>query len=252
MLILNGGGLPTLLRWREGYPGAAAHLGRLARPRHIGRLPETLRAGIKVGVDNDAFASWDLVRFTRQIGHIERALYGRILTHGERIAALATLGMDGTEIGLPPHPPLPPWDENLLFVTVPDVPYDAKATAGRFADWAPLLSHLPLALCIQDGAGDVGIPWGWPNLRALFLAGSTDYKLSTEMAEICWEGKVRGLHLHGGRINSRERIRRMLEMGVDSIDGTGFDRYRDKNLAWGLDEVSAASSVTPSPTCYLP
>lgn len=196
-LILNGAGLPTLLRWRQEHGAGATHLGRLARPRHIGRLRETLAAGIKVGVDNDAFSSWSLTRFCRQIGHIERAMYGRTLTHLERITPLAPLGLDGAAMGLPPQP-LPPWHENLLFVTVPDVPFDAAATARRFADWAPLLSHLPLALCVQDGAGDVGIPWGWPNLRALFMAGSTAYKLSDEMAAICREGKRRGLHLGWG------------------------------------------------------
>jgi hypothetical protein len=242
VLILNGGGLPTLLRCREQYPAAANHLGRLARPRHIGRLRETLEAGFKVGVDNDAFSNWSLPKFCQQVGHLEHALYGRTLTHSERIAPLAPLGLDGTSIGLPPPPQLAPWHANLLFVTVPDVPFDAAATARRFADWAPLLSHLPLALCIQDGAGDIGIPWGWPNLRAVFIAGSTAYKLSAEMAEICREGKRRGLHVHAGRVNSRRRIRYLLGLEcVDSIDGTGFDRYRDTHLGWGLDGVSASS-----------
>ncbi|RBM18100.1 hypothetical protein DI005_20115 [Prauserella sp. PE36] len=238
MLLLNGGGLPTLLRCRDTY-AHGEHLGRLARPRHVSRLRDTLEAGFCVGLDNDAFSDWNLPTFTRMIGHVETALYGRVFSHRERIAALAPLGLDGTAIGLPPTPPLAPWHPNLLFVTVPDVPFDAAATARRFADWAPLMSHLPLALCVQDGAGDTGIPWNWPNLRCLFMAGSTNYKLSTEMAEICREGKRRGLWIHCGRVSSRRRIRYLLGLDcVDSIDGTCFDRYRDTHLPWGLDAVA--------------
>jgi hypothetical protein len=238
--LLNGGGLPTLQRCRDQYRAGDTHLGRLARPRHIGKLLETLDAGFKVGVDNDAFCNWDLPAFVRQIGHIERAVFGRVLTHAERISALASLGLDSSSMGLLPPAPLPPWHENLLFVTVPDVPFDAAATARRFAEWAPLLSHLPLALCVQDGAGDVGIPWSWPGLRCLFMAGSDAYKCSTEMAEICREGKRRGLWIHGGRVNSRRRIRYMLSLDcVDSIDGTGFDKFRDTHLGWGLHEASS-------------
>lgn len=62
------------------------------------------------------------------------------------------------------------------------------------------------------------------------------------MADICREGKRRGLWIHGGRVNSRRRIRYMLGLGcVDSIDGTGFDLYRDTHLEWGLREVAATS-----------
>ncbi|WP_158886200.1 hypothetical protein [Amycolatopsis anabasis] len=242
MDLLNGGGLPTLLRCREQYPAGATHLGRLARPRHIGQLRETLDADFRVGIDNDAFSKWSLPAFVEQIQRIELALWGRVLRQVERLAPLAPLGLDAAAMGLTPPKPLPPWHKNLLFVTVPDVPFDAEATARRFADWALFMSHLPLALCVQDGAKAVGIPWGWPNLRALFMAGSTEYKLSDEMAEICREGKRRGLHIHCGRVNSRKRIRHLLALEcVDSIDGTGFDEWRDTNLPWGLEEVSATS-----------
>lgn len=243
MLILNGGGLPTLQRCREQYSAGATHLGRLARPRHIGKLRETLDAGFKTGIDNDAFCQWDQTAFIRQIGHIEQAVYGRILRPYERIAPLATIPpASWVAIGKTPPKPLPAWHPNLLWMTVPDVPFDARATLRRFADWAGLVSHLPLAYCVQDGAGDVGIPWDWPNLTCLFMAGSTEYKLSAEMADICREGKRRGLWIHGGRVNSRRRIRYMLGLEcVDSIDGTGFDKFRDTHLEWGLSEASANS-----------
>lgn len=244
MLILNGGALPTLKRCRDQYDCGATHLGRLARPRHISRLRETLDAGFKTGVDNEAFCDWDASAFIAQVGHIERALYGRVLRPYERIAPLASMsGASWSAIGATAPSPLAVWHPNLLWVTVPDVPFDARDTLRCFGEWAGLISHLPLAFCVQDGAGDVGIPWDWPNLTCLFMAGSTSYKLSEEMADICREGKRRGLWIHAGRVNSRRRIRFLLGLGdvVDSIDGTGFDRYRDTHLGWGLREASATS-----------
>ena len=70
MLLLNGGGLPTLLRCRQQFTPFGANLGRLARPRHIGKLCETLDAGFKVGIDNDAFSGWSLHRYVVQLGRI--------------------------------------------------------------------------------------------------------------------------------------------------------------------------------------
>lgn len=222
MLILNGGGLPTLERFRH------PNLGRLARPGHFARLRDTLDAGFKVALDNEAFSNWneraffsmlwalrDATHRTRPpLWQITEPLYGRP-SWAEHEAA----------------EPLAPWHPNLLWVTVPDVPFDAHATAERWSQYAPLMGDLPLALCIQDGAGDVGIPWDWPNLRCLFMAGSTEYKLSAEMAAICREGKRRGLQVHMGRCNSEKRIRyaKSLEF-VDSCDGTGADKFRDTHL----------------------
>lgn len=246
MHILNGGGLATLEQCRAKYRHAPAHLGRLARPRHISRLQETLDAGFVTGVDNEVFCGWDETRFMMQICRIEEALYGRRLSMTERLTPLWpglpwADAVDGHLSGLLPAV-LPRPHPNLLFVTVPDVVGDAAATAQRWSQWAPLMSHLPLALCVQDGAGDVGIPWDWPGLRCLFMAGTDAFKLSNEMADICREGKRRGLHIHGGMVNSRKRIRYMLSLEcVDSIDGSGFDKWRDTHLEWALQEVAATS-----------
>jgi hypothetical protein len=246
VLLLNGGGLPTLQRCRQQYSNGAAHLGRLARPRHIGKLRETLDAGFKVGIDNDAFSDWSQERYVVQIGRIEQALYGRVLKPYERISPLATMPADSwAAIGMTPPASLPAWHQNLLFVTVPDVPFDATATLRRFVDWAAMTSHLPMAFCVQDGADAAGIPWDFPNLHCLFMAGSTAYKLSTEMVDICREGKRRGLWIHGGRVNTRKRIRYMHSLGcVDSIDGSGFDQWRDTHLGWGLAEVAAGNTTS--------
>jgi hypothetical protein len=71
------------------------------------------------------------------------------------------------------------------------------------------------------------------------IGGSTDFKLSDQMAAICQEGKRRGLWIHAGRVNTRDRIDHMLGLGfVDSIDGSAFDKFRDTHLPWALKQVS--------------
>lgn len=113
---------------------------------------------------------------------------------------------------------------NLLWVVVPDVVADAHATRA-VERLAPMLSDLPLAYAVQDGSGEVGVPWEEPALRCLFLAGSDRYKLSREMAEIAAAGRRRGLLVHGARCNSERRARHFVDIGCDSFDGTGASKY---------------------------
>lgn len=243
MLNLNGGGVETLLKARKEIPYADTHLGRLCAPRNISDIELVLKAGFPTGVDNDVFCKWNLPKFVAQIGTIEAAVYGRRLGTAERLSPLLTScfrGADAPGFDSFTTADLPPIDPNLLFVTVPDVVGDAEATLRRFREWAPMLLHLPVAFCVQDGAAEAGIPWDWPNLRCLFMAGSTTYKLGAEMADICREGKRRGLHIHCGRVNSKKRIRYLLGLDyVDSFDGTSYNRWRNKHLPGALELAAA-------------
>ncbi|WP_336160054.1 hypothetical protein [Amycolatopsis sp. VC5-11] len=243
MINLNGGGVDTLLKAREEIPYADTHLGRLCGPRNINDLSLILKAGFATGVDNDVFCNWSLARFVEQIGTIEEAVYRRRLGTAERLSLLLTAcfrSADAPEFDGFTAAALPPIDPNLLFVTVPDVVADAEATLRRFREWAPMLLHLPVAYCVQDGAAEAGIPWDWPNLKCLFMAGSTTYKLGAEMADICREGKSRGLHIHCGRVNSKKRIRYLLGLDyVDSFDGTSYNRWRNKHLPGALKTAAA-------------
>ncbi|HXF62680.1 MAG TPA: hypothetical protein VNK95_13745, partial [Caldilineaceae bacterium] len=55
---------------------------------------------------------------------------------------------------------------------------------------------------------------------ALFIGGSTGWKLS-EAADWCIRrAKERGVWVHAGRVNSLRRIRHFQLIGVDSVDGT--------------------------------
>jgi hypothetical protein len=111
-------------------------------------------------------------------------------------------------------------------------------TYGYFQWLHPLLADLPLAYVLQDGSGDVGVPFGAPGLRCLFIGGSDRYKHSVEMAEIVAHGKRLGLWIHGGRCNSAKRARYFASIGCDSFDGTGASMF-PKHIPRYLDWASA-------------
>jgi hypothetical protein len=79
----------------------------------------------------------------------------------------------------------------------------------------------------------------WPRIDALFIGGSTDWKLGPAARTLVREAKRRGLWVHMGRVNSLKRIAYAAEIGCDSIDGTGWMRWRSIRLPEGLQAVSA-------------
>jgi len=117
-----------------------------------------------------------------------------------------------------------------LFVTAPDVVADAAATLARWPFWSRLLrgiGHAP-AFVAQDGLTPARVPW--EELGALFIGGSTEYKESDAARELCGVAKARGLWVHWGRVNSRRRYALALKAGADSLDGTGFSMFPDRNI----------------------
>jgi hypothetical protein len=209
------------------------NLGRLLQPRDFSRLADTLAAGYSVAIDNDGYKGVDFPKFARMLASIRRTLWGELPSSGQ-LTLHAGLGwpqpVNQTEpnpLGVPP-PMLAPAPKNFLWVVVPDVVANARKTYGYFQWLHPMMCDLPLAYAVQDGSGEVGIPFGAPNLRCLFLAGSDRYKLSSEMAEIAAAGKARGLWIHGARCNSAKRTRHFASIGCDSTDGTGASMFPKK------------------------
>lgn len=168
--------------------GLDARIGRLVSPRS-GNLP---RPGESWAADNDAFLAWDEARFRRMLLRVEG------------------------------------WDRGrCLFVAAPDVVGDARATLDRFWDWRPEIAGrgLPVALVGQDGAEALDLQW--EAFEALFLGGSTAWKLSAAAAGLAAEAKSRGKWVHMGRCNTRRRFRIAHDLGCDSIDGSGWSMFPD-------------------------
>jgi hypothetical protein len=117
-----------------------------------------------------------------------------------------------------------------MFATAPDVVGDAAATLERSAPfYAPIRAlGYPVALVAQDGLTPGRVPWA--DIDALFIGGSTDWKLGAAARLLITEAKARGLFVHIGRVNSHRRMRYAQFVGADSVDGTFLTFGPEKNL----------------------
>ena len=114
--------------------------------------------------------------------------------------------------------------EGCLFASAPDVLYDPAATLARLPDWSAAIRGLglPVALVAQDGLERLEIPWD--EFDALFVGGSTCWKLDKAAAWLTAEAERRGKWTHYGRINSVQRASR-LRARPHSVDGTAWAKH---------------------------
>jgi hypothetical protein len=203
------------LHHHPGPLGELVHprLGRLITPRHTSSVAMTAAAGIPWAADNDCFQGLDVTAFLAMLNRIQ---------------------------GLP----------GCLFVSVPDVVADAHATAVSFEKWAPAVERrgLPVALVLQDGletpAMRAWLARTWHRLDAVFVGGSTEWKLGPIAKEFANEAKRRDKWVHWGRVNTRLRIHRIIAGGAaDSYDGTKWARWRNKYLADELDRLAVDAAL---------
>jgi hypothetical protein len=174
------------------------HLGRLVQPRNGNSIAQLARCGMWWAADNDCFQGLDPAAYTAMLSTIAR------------------------------HP-----RDRLLFVTAPDVVADAAATAALFDAWLPQLRahQLPVALVAQDGLTPDAVPWH--QLAALFIGGSTAWKLGEEAAALIAAARARSVWVHVGRLNTEPRLRHFDALQIDSFDGTQFSRWPATYLpAW--------------------
>ena len=116
-----------------------------------------------------------------------------------------------------------------LFVAVPDVVADARRTLECFDYWYRKLAGWRLAFVAQDGIEQLSIPWKL--VDAVFIGGSTQWKLSRYAESVIRCAKWQRKWVHVGRVNSVERFVRFENLGVDSVDGSGISRYSHMRVA---------------------
>jgi len=109
------------------------------------------------------------------------------------------------------------------FVAVPDVVGSARRTAECFEEWRDRINGWPLAFVAQDGQEDLPIPWRL--FSAVFIGGSTEWKMGKHAAGIVKAAKAIGKWCHVGRINTPGRLEHFESLGADSCDGTGLAQY---------------------------
>jgi hypothetical protein len=128
------------------------------------------------------------------------------------------------------------------FVAAPDAVADAHQTLHQWPFWSAVIrgaGFVP-ALVLQDGMLVSEIPW--PELGAVFVGGTTEWKLGPQARELVAYARARGLWVHVGRVNSGKRVEAIYRMGAQSFDGTGFSIAPDINIPKGLDWIESAAT----------
>ena len=87
------------------------------------------------------------------------------------------------------------------------------------------------------------VPWEAPGLAAVFVGGSTHWKLGPEAGDLVRQARRRGLHVHMGRISSARTIRYAHSIGCTSFDSSRYSRWRELLLDDGLARASQAPQL---------
>lgn len=121
--------------------------------------------------------------------------------------------------------------ERCIWVAAPDVVADAAATLRLFDIWEPRIREMgyPVALVAQNGLTANRVPWD--RIDAIFIGGTTEWKLGPDAALIIRRANWLGKWAHMGRVNSKKRISQAAVTGCDSVDGSGFSKWSKAMLA---------------------
>lgn len=210
MRILVSGATATVRRLADQYRD---HLGVLMTPQNGNRL---CSLPLPWAADNAAFSRPDDIKFSR--------------------LCVESWALDRY------HPP--------LWVAVPDAVGDHAATLQLFGWWCDEWRHeygyipFPLAFVLQDGCTAAEVPWD--EIEAVFVGGSTRFKLR-ESESLVRTAKDRGKLVHVGRVNTLRRLRFAHDLGADTVDGTAFSMFPDTYIERG---VRFLQRLEQSPTLF--
>ena len=143
--------------------------------------------------------------------------------------------------------------ERCLFITAPDVVANAEATIRQFPEWSEKIRSLgyPVAFALQDGVKESDIPWDLCD--AVFLGGSTKFKLSQEAIQLLLIAKEYGKWRHVGRINTIKRVTHFWNY-ADSFDGTDFIFHPNESIkdtvyimTWRQQQIELMPNLSRNP-----
>jgi hypothetical protein len=120
-----------------------------------------------------------------------------------------------------------------MFVVCPDVVGCHDRTFALWLYYSPILRErygYKLAFVAQDGCEPDLIP---DDVDWIFVGGKDPWKMDN-IHRFVGLGKP----VHVGRVNSKSRLKYCEDLGVDSVDGTGWMRARDKKFYDLLDWFS--------------
>lgn len=107
-----------------------------------------------------------------------------------------------------------------LWCVVPDAVGDREETLRRWPEWAPRVkaSGFATAFAAQDGMSPGDVP---AEAEIVFMGGTTEWKWrNVETFATAFP------RLHVGRVNEERALWLCHDLGVESVDGTGWYHYR--------------------------
>lgn len=181
-----------------------SNLGRLLRPKDFSRAEDTSQRR-PWAADNGSFG---------ELGFNEK----RFIDLLERVS------------GLP----------RCCFIAAPDVVADMESTMKQWPYWRDTIRSydLPVALVLQDGHLVSNVPFD--DLDAVFIGGTTEWKLGSEARAIVEEANRQSKWTHMGRVNSFKRMSYARSISCDSIDGSRYAMFQNNYL---LDALSVCSDL---------
>jgi len=107
------------------------------------------------------------------------------------------------------------------FVLIPDVVGDKRRTLENFFVYREAVSRRgwPVAMAVQDGMVPQDVPC---TVDVIFVGGTTSWKWKSLPM---WVGAFSRVHV--GRVNSLEKLQICRRLGVESVDGTHWFRFKD-------------------------
>lgn len=190
MLLLVNGATTTVYGMKD-----KQQLGVLFSPGCGNSITRAVESGLPWACDNGAFSGFDKPAY--------KAMVERCLPYVRR---------------------------GLRWIACPDVVGDHDATLDLFDRWGMYLRRrgLPIAFVCQDGCTVGHVPWG--DIEAIFIGGTTEWKLSAEAASLIRIARMKAMWVHVGRVNTRRRIRWCFDQDVTSVDGTSMSRFAERYL----------------------
>lgn len=188
MRILLSGGFNQLYDCLKVYPELSKYVGMFKTPLSGYSFQRLQKIGMPLALDNGCYSGFDERKFRKMLDDAKHSKC------------------------------------NILWIASPDVVGNARETNNLFEAWYDKLTNFNIAYVGQDGAEDLDLPFDY--FDCLFIGGTTDWKLSESARCLIHHAKHLGKVVHVGRVNSEKRLRYCYRLGVDTVDGSGYFRYK--------------------------
>jgi hypothetical protein len=169
-------------------------------------------------LDNGAFACWNM-----EANEFNELQWAEVLPKWRKMLAWAASAIDK-----------PRW------AIVPDTPGDAKATLQKWSEYVGEVRAFgfPLAIAVQDGMTIYDVQSLDQQPDVICVGGTDMFKWGSIMM---WRAHFPRVHVL--RCNSPDKLYWLEQLGIESCDGTGWNRGNRRQTA-GL-EIWARSKAVP-------